>query len=247
MRVKRKMKKSQGKWWIIFHRFIRIYCFRCSCVIILINREQNGQIDVNAEQCFGSSQTIIEVISDMAPDEVMETCSADNCEEHNSICRNVLSGSMAPCPGNVQYLTLPFYILFHPRHRKLKSLRLKQVQKYQHLKKWVNLLKIADFNVWSLRLPFWQILRVKNVEKHQNHKFLMRLLKIAGFNVLNSPLRLTQFSQIKQAPKTLHPQVLMWLQKIVSVHLWNSHPLLIQLQHSNRMQTASLPQNSLLV
>lgn len=61
--------------------------------------EQNGQIDVHAEQCFGSSQTIIEVISDMAPDEVMETCSADNREEHSSICRNVLSGSMAPCPG----------------------------------------------------------------------------------------------------------------------------------------------------
>jgi transcription factor MYB, plant len=73
---------------------------------------------VHAEQCFGSSQTIIEVISDMAPDEVMETCSADNREEHSSICRNVLSGSMAPCPGNVHYLTSPFYILFHPRHRK---------------------------------------------------------------------------------------------------------------------------------
>ncbi|XP_066400437.1 uncharacterized protein [Miscanthus floridulus] len=61
--------------------------------------EHNGQIDVHDEQCFGSSQTIMEVISDMAPDEVMKTCPADNCEEHNSICQNVLSGSMEPCPG----------------------------------------------------------------------------------------------------------------------------------------------------
>ncbi|CAD6217006.1 unnamed protein product [Miscanthus lutarioriparius] len=61
--------------------------------------EQNGQIDVHDEQCFGSSQTIMEVISDMAPDEVMKTCLADNCEEHNNICQIVLSGSMEPCPG----------------------------------------------------------------------------------------------------------------------------------------------------
>ncbi|OQU90308.1 transcription factor MYB124 isoform X2 [Sorghum bicolor] len=61
--------------------------------------EQNRQINVHDEQCFGSSQTVMEVISDMAPDEVMKTCPAGNCEEHNSICQNVLSGSMEPCPG----------------------------------------------------------------------------------------------------------------------------------------------------
>jgi len=61
----------------------------------------------------------MEVISDMAPDEVMKTCPADNCEEHNSICQIVLSGSMEPCPGNLHYLSLLIYILFHPHQRKI--------------------------------------------------------------------------------------------------------------------------------
>lgn len=52
----------------------------------------------------------MEVISDMAPDEVMKTCPVDNCEEHNnSICQNVLSGSMEPCPGNIHDVITHLY------------------------------------------------------------------------------------------------------------------------------------------
>lgn len=64
-------------------------------------REQNGQIDVHDEQSSGPSQARMEVTSDMALAELTEACPIDNCKEDNSLCPNVLSGSMEPCPGNL--------------------------------------------------------------------------------------------------------------------------------------------------
>ncbi|KAJ1291998.1 hypothetical protein BS78_02G359400 [Paspalum vaginatum] len=63
-------------------------------------REQNEQIDVHDEQCYGPSQTIMEVMPEMTPVEVMKACPAENCKDHSSICRNLLSGSMEPSPGS---------------------------------------------------------------------------------------------------------------------------------------------------
>ncbi|OEL13752.1 hypothetical protein BAE44_0025231 [Dichanthelium oligosanthes] len=62
-------------------------------------REQNGQIDVHNDHSYGPSHARMEVTSDMVPDELMEACLVDNCKEDSSLCRNVLSGSMEPCPG----------------------------------------------------------------------------------------------------------------------------------------------------
>ncbi|XP_022680418.1 transcription factor MYB88 isoform X2 [Setaria italica] len=62
-------------------------------------REQNGQIDAHNNQSYGHSQATMELTPGMAPDELMEACPADSCKEDNSLCRNVLSGSMEPCPG----------------------------------------------------------------------------------------------------------------------------------------------------
>ncbi|CAN6206165.1 unnamed protein product [Urochloa humidicola] len=62
-------------------------------------REQNGQIDVHGQSYGPPSQGTMEITLDMATDELMEACLVDNCKEDNSLCRNVLSGSMEPCPG----------------------------------------------------------------------------------------------------------------------------------------------------
>ncbi|XP_062189100.1 transcription factor MYB124-like isoform X2 [Phragmites australis] len=62
-------------------------------------REHKGQIDVHDEHSHDTSQISMEVTSDMLPDEKMEDCPVDNCKEDNSLCRNVLSGSMEPWPG----------------------------------------------------------------------------------------------------------------------------------------------------
>ncbi|KAG2646963.1 hypothetical protein PVAP13_2KG541700 [Panicum virgatum] len=64
------------------------------------SREQNErQTDVGNEQCSGPSQASMEVTSNMAPDEMIEDHTVDNCKEDNNLCRNVLSGSMEPSPG----------------------------------------------------------------------------------------------------------------------------------------------------
>ncbi|CAN6219600.1 unnamed protein product [Urochloa humidicola] len=63
-------------------------------------REQNGQIDDHDDQPYGPpSQGTIEITLDMVADELIEAYPVDNCKEDNSLCRNVLSGSMEPCPG----------------------------------------------------------------------------------------------------------------------------------------------------
>ncbi|CAN6226197.1 unnamed protein product [Urochloa humidicola] len=63
-------------------------------------REQNVEIDVFCDQsCGPPSQGTMEITLDMAADELMEVCPVDNCKEYNSLCRNVLSGSMEPCSG----------------------------------------------------------------------------------------------------------------------------------------------------
>jgi myb proto-oncogene protein len=43
----------------------------------------------------------MELTPGMTPDELMEACPVDSCKEDNSLCINVLSGSMEPCPGNL--------------------------------------------------------------------------------------------------------------------------------------------------
>ncbi|CAL5084190.1 unnamed protein product [Urochloa decumbens] len=64
------------------------------------SREQNVQIDVHGDQSYGPpSQSTMEITLDMAADELMEACLVDNCKEDNSLCRDVLSGSMEPCSG----------------------------------------------------------------------------------------------------------------------------------------------------
>ncbi|CAL5085757.1 unnamed protein product [Urochloa decumbens] len=66
----------------------------------LNSREQNVQIDVHGDQSYGPpSQGTMEITLDMTADELMEACLVDNCKEDNSLCRNVLSGSMEPCSG----------------------------------------------------------------------------------------------------------------------------------------------------
>nr|CCU64201.1 ScMYB49 protein [Saccharum hybrid cultivar Co 86032] len=61
--------------------------------------EHIGQTDVDNDHCNGSSQTSIEVTSNMVPEEMMEDCPVDNCKEDSSLCKNVLSESTEPCPG----------------------------------------------------------------------------------------------------------------------------------------------------
>lgn len=68
-----------------------------------IQSEHNGQTDGENERCNVSSQTSMEVTSNMVPEEMMEDCPVDNCKEDNSLCRNMLPGSMEPCPGNLCY------------------------------------------------------------------------------------------------------------------------------------------------
>jgi hypothetical protein len=65
--------------------------------------EHIGQTDVDNDHCNGSSQTSIEVTSNMVPEEMMEDCPVDNRKEDSSLCKNVLSESTEPCPGNLCY------------------------------------------------------------------------------------------------------------------------------------------------
>ncbi|CAL5061483.1 unnamed protein product [Urochloa decumbens] len=63
-------------------------------------REHNGQIDVHDDQSYSPlAQGTMEITLDMAADELMEACPTDNCKEDDSLCRNVLSGSMEACLG----------------------------------------------------------------------------------------------------------------------------------------------------
>ena len=67
-----------------------------------MHREQNErQTDVGNEQCSGPSQASMEATSNMAPDEMMEVHTVGNYKEVSSLCRNMLSGSMEACPGNL--------------------------------------------------------------------------------------------------------------------------------------------------
>jgi len=68
-----------------------------------MHREQNGQrqTDVENEQCGDPSQASMEATSNMAPDEMMEVHTVGNYKEVSSLCRNMLSGSMEACPGNL--------------------------------------------------------------------------------------------------------------------------------------------------
>jgi hypothetical protein len=84
-----------------FSSFWSNILFGCLCIIIPMNREQNGHIDAHDNQSYGHSQATMELTPGMTPDELMEACPVDSCKEDNSLCINVLSGSMEPCPGNL--------------------------------------------------------------------------------------------------------------------------------------------------
>ena len=47
----------------------------------------------------------------------MEDCPVDNCKEDSSLCRNVLSGSTEPCPGNLCYQSQLRQILIYIKER----------------------------------------------------------------------------------------------------------------------------------
>ncbi|KAL6841723.1 hypothetical protein ACP4OV_028235 [Aristida adscensionis] len=60
------------------------------------SRERDGSIVVHDDRTNSTSQTSMEVTSDMAPDQKMVECPVNNCKTD---CTNALSGSMEHCPG----------------------------------------------------------------------------------------------------------------------------------------------------